>query len=181
MLTAGTVLPTFFIIGIAFIPVGIALLYFSDEVREHVIDYTACTKVGTTDKCADLIRTFPHERCECEIDFTLDTDFLGNVFVYYGLSNYYQNHRRYVKSRDDEQLLGRLGVPSTDCAPFAYDESGKAIAPCGAIANSLFNDTLNIRKQSTKTMVPLLRTGIAWPSDRQIKFRNPEGDLKEGL
>lgn len=33
ILTAGTVLPTFFVIGIAFIPVGIGLLYFSDEVR----------------------------------------------------------------------------------------------------------------------------------------------------
>jgi hypothetical protein len=32
ILTAGTVLPTFFIIGIAFIPVGIILLYFSNSV-----------------------------------------------------------------------------------------------------------------------------------------------------
>ena len=36
ILTAGTVLPTFFVIGIAFIPVGIGLLYFSDEVRPSV-------------------------------------------------------------------------------------------------------------------------------------------------
>lgn len=85
-----------------------------------------------------------------------------------------------MKSRDDEQLLGRLGTPSSDCAPFAYDDNGRTIAPCGAIANSLFNDTLNIRKHSTQTMVPLLRTGIAWPSDRQIKFQNPEGDLQKG-
>lgn len=32
----------------------------------------------------------------------------SNVFMYYGLSNYYQNHRRYVKSRDDSQLNGNL-------------------------------------------------------------------------
>lgn len=32
VLTAGTVLPTFFVIGIAFIPVGVALLYFSHNV-----------------------------------------------------------------------------------------------------------------------------------------------------
>lgn len=30
----------------------------------------------------------------------------SNVFMYYGLSNFYQNHRRYVKSRDDSQLNG---------------------------------------------------------------------------
>ena len=26
--------------------------------------------------------------------------------MYYGFSNFYQNHRRYVKSRDDSQLNG---------------------------------------------------------------------------
>lgn len=69
--------------------------------------------------------------------------------MYYGLSNYYQNHRRYVKSRDDDQLLGRLSpTPSTDCIPFAYDNDKndvqKPIAPCGAIANSLFNGNIFI-------------------------------------
>lgn len=60
--------------------------------------------------------------------------------MYYGLSNFYQNHRRYVKSRDDNQLLGNLDTsPSSDCAPFHKDDAGKYIAPCGAIANSLFN------------------------------------------
>lgn len=68
--------------------------------------------------------------------------------MYYGLSNYYQNHRRYVKSRDDDQLLGHLSpTPSSDCIPFAYDDDGKTgvqkpIAPCGAIANSLFNGNI---------------------------------------
>lgn len=67
----------------------------------------------------------------------------GKVYMYYGLSNYYQNHRRYVKSRDDNQLLGRLeSTPSSDCMPFAFAMANgieKPIAPCGAIANSLFN------------------------------------------
>ena len=62
--------------------------------------------------------------------------------MYYGLTNYYQNHRRYVKSRDDDQLLGRLSdTPSSDCHPFDKDpdKNNQPIAPCGAIANSLFN------------------------------------------
>lgn len=69
----------------------------------------------------------------------------GKVYMYYGLSNYYQNHRRYVKSRDDYQLLGKLdSPPSTDCIPFAFaynNDTGKEepIVPCGAIANSLFS------------------------------------------
>jgi len=38
--------------------------------------------------------------------------------MYYGLSNFYQNHRRYVKSRDDSQLNGDnssllVGIPAS--------------------------------------------------------------------
>jgi len=39
ILTAGTVLPTFFIIGVAFIPIGIGLLHFSNNVRlDHALE-----------------------------------------------------------------------------------------------------------------------------------------------
>jgi len=40
---------------------------------------------------------------------------------------------------------------------------------------------LRIQNKDTKNWIPLLRTGIAWPSDRNIKFRNPSGDLKTEL
>lgn len=183
MLTAGTVLPTFFIIGIAFIPVGIALLYFSGSVQEIVIDYTHCHQSGNNmnTTCASLIAKNPTTSCVCEVPFTLEQDFIGRVYMYYGLSNFYQNHRRYVKSRDDDQLLGRLSTtPSTDCEPFAVDANNRPIAPCGAIANSLFNDTLTLMSRELG-QVPLLNTGIAWPSDKTIKFRNPPGNLTVAL
>jgi hypothetical protein len=65
--------------------------------------------------------------------------------MYYGLTNFYQNHRRYVKSRDDNQLLGHLSPePSSDCAPFDVNDKKEPIAPCGAIANSLFSGMLHI-------------------------------------
>lgn len=43
----------------------------------------------------------------------------------------------------------------------------------------VYLDTLTLNFGST--LVPLLNTGIAWPSDKQIKFRNPEGDLRSIL
>lgn len=65
------------------------------------------------------------------------------MFIYYGLSNFYQNHRRYVKSRDDAQLNGKVDPngPSSECSPFDSDPEGSKIfiVPCGAIANSMFN------------------------------------------
>lgn len=56
----------------------------------------------------------------------------------------FKNHRRYVKSRDDSQLLGNVN-PSVvqDCSPFDRSDD-LPIVPCGAIANSMFNgDCLN--------------------------------------
>lgn len=184
VLTAGTVLPAFFVIGIAFIPVGVALLYFSNAITEFVYDYTKCVQQGSMNHtCAEVLSAKEADECICMVNFTLEKDFLGKVYMYYGLTNYFQNHRRYVKSRDDDQLLGRLSMtPSSDCAPFAYidDDPNRPIAPCGAIANSLFSDTFELSSEKYGP-VPLLRTEIAWPSDRKIKFRNPEGDLQEAL
>jgi len=73
--------------------------------------------------------------------------------MYYSLTNFYQNHRRYVKSRDDYQLLGAsrsYSSLSTDCEPYrgiangSLSGGGIPYAPCGAIANSLFNGQLHI-------------------------------------
>lgn len=151
------------------------------------MDYTSCHKyLGTSEQnvtCADDIRNNPHQAsnpCQCKLEFTLDRDFVGNVFMYYGLTNFYQNHRRYVKSRDDNQLLGEFSeTVSTDCFPFSVNSEGKSIVPCGAIANSLFNDSLILTSDSFGE-VPVANTGIAWPSDKEIKFRNPAGDLQAG-
>nr|CAI5842685.1 unnamed protein product [Callosobruchus analis] len=81
ILTAGTVLPTFFVIGIAFIPVGIGLLYFSDEVKEHVIDYTNCMQAvpegdgwkDTSELCVNVLKK--NGTCTCKIKFELTQDF----------------------------------------------------------------------------------------------------------
>ncbi|XP_076266540.1 cell cycle control protein 50A isoform X2 [Rhynchophorus ferrugineus] len=202
ILTAGTVLPTFFVIGIAFIPVGIGLLYFSDEVKEFVLDYTDCKETEWNSSrgdwvvkdwtCLDVIKNASNPEnieCFCREEIELKEDFQGNVFMYYGLTNFYQNHRRYVKSRDDNQLLGNLyAEPSHDCMPFdyfVYENKTKApIAPCGAIANSMFNDVLKLSTRNNGGNwedVPLLNTGIAWDSDKNIKFRNPPGNLTEAF
>ncbi|XP_012527366.1 cell cycle control protein 50A [Monomorium pharaonis] len=192
--TTGTIIPTFFVIGIVFISVGIALLYFTSEVKEHIIDYTNCNSISITEdngqpkRCADVISAGLTSTCVCKINFELLTNFTGKVYMYYGLTNFYQNHRRYVKSRDDDQLLGKLVSNSVSdvCEPFAYQEVNNKripIAPCGAIANSLFSDELTLYSTTRNEDVPLLKTGIAWSSDKETKFKNPKGssNLKEAF
>ncbi|RCH79994.1 hypothetical protein CU097_001523, partial [Rhizopus azygosporus] len=107
----------------------------------------------------------------CTLDFTVPTTMKGPVYMYYRLTNFYQNHRQYIKNFDSSQLLGDV-VPSTtlhtDCDPLAYS-NGKVIYPCGLIANSMFNDTVS---NFTSIDHPSLTysfssNNIAWPSDKK--------------
>ncbi len=74
--------------------------------------------------------------------------FVMQIYVYYELDRYYQNHKRYVRSRDDSQTGSGEGG-SSKCAPQQY-VNGSAnpnlphngeINPCGLIAWSFFNDS----------------------------------------
>uniref|UniRef100_A0A673LQR5 Cell cycle control protein n=1 Tax=Sinocyclocheilus rhinocerous TaxID=307959 RepID=A0A673LQR5_9TELE len=158
ILTAGTVLPAFFMIGLIFIPIGIGLLVTSNNIKEFEVRSVA---IATSYYNISVV--------------------LPNVFMYYGLSNFYQNHRRYVKSRDDSQLNGdksSLLNPSKECEPYRTSDK-KPIAPCGAIANSLFNDTLELfynHPNGSRITIHLVKTGIAWWTDKHVKFRNPAGN-----
>jgi len=182
ILTAGTVLPTFFVIGVAFIPIGVGLMYFSNQVKEVIIDYTNC-KNPSEEVCSKVIEDYTGGlplKCTCDLTIDAgdigDTNWEGQVFLYYGLTNFYQNHRRYVKSRSDKQLYGDLeSTPSDDCSPFLKNNESKIYAPCGAIANSLFNDTIKLQYKSGDNWedVTVTGKGIAWESDKKYKFKNP--------
>ncbi|CAF1681073.1 unnamed protein product, partial [Adineta ricciae] len=120
IITADTALPVFLIIGLLFIPIGIVLVVTSERVLEYDLDYTEGNCMSTTvsnTTCAKVLQN-GGSSCTCDIPINLDQPFTGKVYFYYGLVNYYQNHRRYVKSRDDNQLLGKTDAVSKDCQPF---------------------------------------------------------------
>ncbi|XP_033100997.1 cell cycle control protein 50A-like, partial [Anneissia japonica] len=150
ILTAGTVLPAFFIVGIIFIPLGVGFLVTSNNVKEKILNYTDCEQ-DNGETCPVFFTNVTElgNTCICKIPFNLTEDYKKQVYIYYRLENYYQNHRRYVNSRDDLQLLGqKVTEPAKECAPYQFEETNRtgelesvAILPCGAIANSLFNGT----------------------------------------
>ncbi|EDQ91228.1 uncharacterized protein MONBRDRAFT_23428 [Monosiga brevicollis MX1] len=149
VLTPKTVLPNVLIIGIIFIAVGAALLAGSNSVKEQVWDYTEC--VSTTD-----LNGSEYLRCTCTVNVELTEGFgTDETFIYYGLEEFYQNHRAYVRSRWDAQLRSVTAQGASDCDPLNTAPNGNYYAPCGLVANSLFND-------------------------RETKFQNPphaDGDL----
>ena len=90
--TAMSTMLTFSIFSVVFLAIGIVLQVMSDKIMELEKRY------DNVDSCFSKIQTNQN----CTIDFqTIDTKIEGPVYVYYQLDNFYQNHRRYVKSRDN--------------------------------------------------------------------------------
>ncbi|KAJ3129531.1 hypothetical protein HK098_001007 [Nowakowskiella sp. JEL0407] len=163
ILTPKTVLPTFFVIGLLFIPIGIGLYIASDQVQQIIFDYTNCkdapstfTKPTDTSSSITLWKFDPPTRT-CTIQFEVSKTFTPPVFIYYRLTNFFQNHRKYVKSFDYDQLAGKIVANSTGakglnvmCEPVrdasavvvgtSVGVSGAQYYPCGLIANSMFSD-----------------------------------------
>ena len=156
LLTPKWVIGTFFVIGIIFLPIGIAIVLYSAEVVEVTTRYDNC---GST---------------TCTLNITIPSKMVSPIYVYYQLTNFYQNHRRYVKSRSDEQLRGSIGSLGT-CTPVERNSANEIIVPCGLIANSFFNDTFNANvcrvSGGNCTGIVWTGTGIAWESDVEHKFK----------
>ncbi|KAG9465008.1 hypothetical protein GDO78_019088 [Eleutherodactylus coqui] len=176
-LTPESVLTSFFIIGLFCLAVGISWIVATTNVKQIWITYS--------DQCSNCTRlrensSNSEQPCSCSVEFSVKEKIQGEVYLYYGLSNFFQNHRRYLKSRYDTELLGRnVTITEKDsfCTPFTTYKNGTPMAPCGAIANSMFNDTIKLIYHSDSNRnveVPLVRTGNTWWSDKNVKFGNPK-------
>ena len=83
---------------------------------------------------------------QCVLDFTVPSTMKGPIYMYYRLTNFYQNHRLYIKNYDPFQLLGNRISPSllkTNCGPLDTRD-GKVVYPCGLVANSMFNGNVTL-------------------------------------
>ncbi|XP_009389166.2 ALA-interacting subunit 5 isoform X1 [Musa acuminata AAA Group] len=171
LLTPMIVVTTFALIGIIFIPIGLASLSASEQVVEIVYQYDVdcIPEQSQNDKVAFIQSSVTNKTCSRTLTVPRHMD--GPVHIYYELDNFYQNHRRYVKSRSDKQLRSKASEKvTTNCAPEATTSDGSVIVPCGLIAWSLFNDTYSFAIDS-KT-IEVNKKNIAWQSDKEHKFGN---------
>jgi len=115
---------------------------------------------------------------QCIIRFDVPADLEPTVLLYYKLTNFFQNHRRYVKSVNTDQLHGSAVSASTlkngDCKPLAAI-GDSPFWPCGLVANSLFNDTFsNLTSVGTSNSTYVLsEKGIAWPGEAKKYAERP--------
>ncbi|KAL5686117.1 hypothetical protein EMGR_003337 [Emarellia grisea] len=193
ILTPRSVLPIFFVFGIIFAPIGGLLLWASSQVQEISIDYSECAEkapsypVSIADRVKSSFKSSTGQstptwerRIEngttiCRLSFEVPDDLGPPVFLYYRLTNFYQNHRRYVKSLDIDQLKGKAvdnkTIDGGSCDPLKLDPTGKAYYPCGLIANSQFNDTIHspeLLSDLNPTVYFMTNKGIAWDSDKEL-------------
>lgn len=129
----------------------------------------------------------------CTLLFNLPDTIGPPVFMYYRLTKFHQNHRKYADSLNIEQLKGEAVPNATIFGSSDFDscdpetsvtldcETKKAYYPSGAIANSLFNDTIHnpkIQVLGDWTEYTMKNKGISWPSDRELvkptKYKNWE-------
>jgi hypothetical protein len=172
-----------FLVAVFFIPIGVSIivanngayikeLRYDDRCPKSIRNTPAAAAVNITYVDGGRTIVVP-QGCLTTISFTVDQDMPPPVYMYYKLTNFYQNHRKFVRSRSEVQLAGGSRTKSdvTDCSPLitpgslsgkpestpltigsnAYTYASMLYAPCGLVAWSMFNDTF-VLSNSTSTI-----------------------------
>lgn len=183
-------IPILFIAALIFLPVGFGLYLFSSSTSEISFDYSNCDKLSSKFSPNNGVQMkFASETKTCTVQFTTNQDMHVPVNIYYRLTNFNQNNRRYVSSYFLDQLMGRtngnefadiakcepLGRVPVDPPTFITLPNGTRTKvsndavyyPCGLIANSLFSDEI-----STFTCIDSIVRGKACNNNDQTNIVN---------
>ena len=179
--TITSIIIIFAVFGLIFIALGIIILLYSKRVKSCETDYTDCKLVGDDD---DLINSI------CTRTITLKEDIDKPVFVYYQLDGFFQNSRRYVKSKEVDQLTGDDTNSHDNCEPaetnkdMGFNEGDKALDgtttlvldniayPCGLMAKTFFNDYFVFSINGENLEVD--EEDIAFDKDKELFNKNPK-------
>ncbi|KAJ8470150.1 hypothetical protein OPV22_024493 [Ensete ventricosum] len=141
-LTPTRVIAIFLLAGVVFIPVGLICLRASESVVEILDRYDIeCVPESYRNNKVAYIKDSSISK-NCKRLIKIQKHMKAPIYVYYELDNYYQNHRRYIKSRSDKQLLHGLE----------------------------YKDTSSCRPEEYNNEIRINRRNIAWKSDREHKF-----------
>lgn len=193
LLVPQSVLPLLILIACIFTPIGIGLMASSNHVQDLSIDYSKCGQLASNKNFTNIPKKYVNHHFKskmgsrptwklshddengndiCQIQFEIPNEIKKSVFVYYKLTNFYQNHRKYVQSFDRKQIRGKAlkyEELDTSCKPLR-GIGEKAIYPCGLIANSMFNDTFaQVFKgyDNSTDDYQLTNKKISWSIDRK--------------
>ena len=155
--------------GLVFIGIGAAIIYFSKQIVEIKHDYKY------------------NDDEYVEFNLIVPKNMKKPIMVYYELNGFYQNHRRYMKSKSIDQLKGKNITleemnKTKNCDPFVTNkqmgvdenylnrgllESEALAIPCGLMAKSFFNDKYYFYSKIKDEYLDVNETGIALEFDKK--------------
>ena len=168
-----SIIITFSFFGIAFIFLGIVLLIYSKKIKSEEVDYTDC-EVGEN----------------CNKSIIIKEDISKPVYVYYQLDGFFQNSRRYVKSKEIAQLTGDKPYSKENCDPVETNEEmgfsnetksmnnetylnpSDIAIPCGLMAKTFFNDIFSFSINDKGIDVD--QKNIAFDKDKKLYSKEPD-------
>ena len=132
----------------------------------------------------------------CKGTIEIADDMKSPIMVYYKLNGFFQNHRRYVRSKSHTQLFGKNTTLAQmqddgDCEPIytnrdmGFDENKTAVdnisllnlndvaIPCGLLAKTYFNDSFYDWIVNDNETLDVNEKDIAWPKDKEF-FKNSD-------
>ena len=178
----------FICLGVVFIILGVVILIYSHRIIEIKFQY------DNIPQCQDSKI--------CNISIPIENDMSPTIMVYYELDGFYQNHRRYIKSKSDDQLNGKSFSLEEmrklqDCNPavtnkeMGFEEGAESVThdklnlsdlaiPCGLVAKSYFNDNFTNWTLDGKS-VTVNEKDIAWSADKKLKYKNTKENDKQWI
>ena len=169
------------IFSLIFIALGVVLIIFSNQIKKIEIKYN--------EQCKD------YKGKDCTIDYEIPEDMDKPISIYYKLYGFFQNNRRFMKSKSQKQLMGEKTTldemkSDEDCDPIytnadmGFEEKRKSAdektilelnelaIPCGIMAKAYFNDTFKNWKINEKE-ITINEKNIAWEMDKKL-FKNSD-------
>lgn len=190
--TTKCVVTTLMVVAVLFIIVGSVALAYAARVTQFQYVYMDGSSKSPCQDGGPGVNP-------CPVTITFDKDMTGPVYFYYTIDGFHQNHRRYVKDKDDKQLAGIFDSPTADQDPLMNaTRSGTFTAhssctyqrqytvtgarkegytiyyyPCGLVARSRFNDTFLLTGPDGAP-VSWTSTGTAWRSNADSKYKSKD-------
>jgi len=184
LLTPKWITGTFMGAGVLFVALGISLIGWADDTVEHHVYYDG-PETDDSDVSDHGVNWFL---------VNVDQDMEAPIYMYYELTGFAQNHRRFRESRADKQMAGQEPVKYSsdeldDCHPLIATH-GRVNYPCGLVAGTIFNDSYVVRVKEPNAgnsfhLVELDQSSeaIVWRSDivkKKFQQIDPEENADGG-
>lgn len=98
-----------------------------------------------------------------DLVINVEQDITKKIVIYYAFDSFYQNHRRFISSKDEKQLMGK-GITEKNlrnCDPRIYDDKNAPVerCPCGLIAATQFDDSFQFSNDISISKKNIIRKG----------------------